>query len=249
MRRLEGQTALVTGAGQGIGHSIAEAFEREGAEVVALDRNEELISAYRHHILVDLADLNRTQALIEEATALAGPIDILVNAAGICKTQPLLSTTLEDCKRTFDVNFFSPFILSQCAGQIMADRGHGVILNITSISAFLGKPDQADYGATKAALVSLTRSLAAALGPRGVRANAIAPGVIDTPLTQSIAAMRGQLKGISPEETLRPTIETIPLRRIGDAGEVADLAVFLASKEASYISGQTIDVCGGFLMR
>jgi D-sorbitol dehydrogenase (acceptor) len=135
------------------------------------------------------------------------------------------------------------------AARLIREGRTGCIINIASNSGFVPKLEQADYGASKAALVSLTRSAALSLGPNGIRVNAIAPGIIDTPLTQSIAVQRGEVRGVAPEETLRPVIANLPLGRMGQPEEIAQMAVFLASARAAYITGQTILVDGGQWMR
>ena len=246
--KLSGRHAVVTGSAQGIGCAIAKALQAEGAVITGVDLQtpkEDLWTTLEF----DLADTEACSRVIDNAEAANGPIEILVNCAGICPTRPLMDADVDTWKKVFDINVHAPFFLLQRAAKTMIDRSKGVIINLASVSSFLGKLEQAEYGASKAAIVSLTRSAAAVLGPKGIRVNAIAPGVIDTPLTQTIAGTRALLRGVSPEETLAPVIGTTPLRRIGSAEEVAAVAVFLASDESSYITGQTIVVDGGFLMR
>ena len=239
---LTGRQALVTGAAQGIGLSILEALRREGALAEGLDRQ----AGATDHIL-DLADLHSLAGFVD---ALPACPDVLVNAAGICLTRPFFEVDLESFEKTLRINVVAAFALTQAVAKRLISEGRkGVIVNIASNSGFMPKLEQLDYGASKAALVSVTRSSALSLGPHGIRVNAIAPGVIDTPLTQSIADQRAKIRGVSPEETLRPVLESLPLRRIGTPEEIAQLAVFLASEQASFITGQTYVADGGQIMR
>lgn len=259
MNRLSGKNAIVTGAAQGIGRAILIAFAKEGANVLAVDRSEELVvdaleEAADYDIKAlemgcDLSNIHSLDAVIHRAETDLGEVDILVNCAGICLTRDMMEIDEETWRDVFAVNVMAPFFLTQAAAKRMIPRGYGNIINMASISGMLPKLEQIDYGASKAALISITRSTALCLGPHGIRVNAIAPGVIATPLTQSIAEQRAEIRGVTPEETLAPVLSATPLRRIGTVEEVANLAVFLASDEASYITGQTYVVDGGFLMR
>jgi NAD(P)-dependent dehydrogenase (short-subunit alcohol dehydrogenase family) len=239
--RLEGQVALVTGAAQGIGKAIAKALEAEGARVISLDRQPSA------HIQFDLSN---TESIPDLVSGLDPLPTLLVNAAGLCLTRSFFETEPEGFTKTFQINVLAPFLLLQkLAERWIAVGQRGTIVNIASNSGFMPKLEQLDYGASKAALISLTRSSALSLGPYGIRVNAIAPGVIDTPLTQEIAKRRAELRGVSPEETLAPVVGSLPLRRMGQSEEVAELVVFLASDQSSFITGQTYVVDGGQLMR
>ena len=239
---LAGKTALVTGAAQGIGAAIASAMADEGAKVLTLDRQ-----PGKSDYTLDLSDLNAVRAFADSMPIVP---DILVNGAGVCLTRPFFDVDPAGFETTLHVNVFAPILLCQAVARgLVAAKRAGAIINIASNSGFMPKLEQLDYGASKAALISVTRSMAASLGPHGIRVNAIAPGVIDTPLTQSIAQQRSEIRGVPPEETLRPVIDNLPLRRMGDPSEVAQLAVFLASDKASYITGQTYVVDGGQWMR
>lgn len=256
MTRLEGKVALITGAAQGIGAAIARAFVAEGAKVALIDLQADLLVALANELEgaeafpFDITRLDSISLLVDQVEEKLGPVDILVNSAGICPTHGFDEATPAALQRVMEVNLVAPFTLLQEVAKRMKSSGRsGAIINLASISAFLPKLEQLEYGASKAALVSITRSAAASLGPYGMRVNAIAPGVIETPLTHQIAGQRAEIRGVSAEETLRPIIEATPLRRIGIPEEVADMAVFLASDVSSFITGQTFDVCGGQLMR
>jgi len=239
--RLVGKTALVTGAAQGIGEAIATLFRAEGATVWGVDR-----TAGATDFTLDLENVEKIPDFI---AALPGTPDILVNCAGICLTRKFFEVDLAGFERTFRINVTASFVLMQEIAKWLEKSGReGSFINMASNSGFMPKLEQLDYGASKAAVISMTRSAAASLGPVGIRVNAIAPGVIDTPLTQSIAKMRSEIRGVPPEETLRPVVEALPLRRMGTAQEVAQVALFLASDESSFVTGQTYLVDGGQLM-
>lgn len=243
----EGKRAVVTGAAQGIGLAIADALAANGAEVVGVDIKGS--EGRGKTVVADLSDTAALGGLAETIQNKFGPIDMLVNCAGICVTEPMLSSDPCTWERVFRVNTFAPFFLIQHFAKVWIDRGAGAALNIASVSGFVPKTEQTAYGASKAALISLTRSAAAVLGPHGIRVNAIAPGVIDTPLTSKIAEQRAAIREITPEETLAPVLVATPLGRIGTVDEVAELALFLLSDKAGYITGQTFGIDGGLLMR
>jgi len=245
--KLQGRKALVTGAAQGIGLAIARRFQEEGAQVVSVDLQE---SPEGISLRWNLEETETLWSLVEQAEERLPDIDLLVNCAGICPTEPMLESEIETWDRVFKINVYAPFFLTQLlAKRWVEKKAKGVVINLASVSSFLPKVEQTLYGASKAAIVSITRSAAAVLGPHGIRVNAIAPGVIDTPLTQANARRRAEIRGVDPIATLMPMIEATPLKRIGDAKEIADLAAYLASEDASFITGQTIVADGGSLMR
>lgn len=245
------KTILVTGAAQGIGAAAARHFAKEGGSVIVADINFEKASAVAQEIkgtpfALDLGQLSQQESLLETLSS----VDVLVNAAGICITQDVNTITYQGWQKTFDINVEGLFFLSRWVCERLSNEGKsGAVVNLASISGFLPKLEQVDYGASKAAIVSVTRSLALIYGPKGIRVNAVAPGVIDTPLTQTIAEQRGQVRGVAPLETLEPVLKSTPLGRMGTAEEVAEAIAFLASDRASFITGQTLNVCGGLLMR
>lgn len=243
--RLQGKTALVTGATSGIGQAIAEAFAREGARVGVVGRNaqrgEQVIETIRTaggsamFFAADLTARTEIDRLTKEVDETFGPVDILVNNAGIFPS----GFTAQIDEATFDAviatNLKGPFFLSAVLLPQMAKRGSGKVINITSGAAFVGAPAMALYGSSKAALTLLTKAWAAEFGPHGVNVNAISPGPTSTP---------GTMGG---EEGLEQVVRAIPARRIAQATEIAGAAVYLASDEASYVHGATIAVDGGGL--
>lgn len=249
MDDLSGKVAIVTGAASGIGHAVARHLTLAGAKVAALDLAHCPASEFAACHQLDVSDPALHGALVSKVAEQLGPVEILVNAAGICTTQPVTSLDATGWAKTFATNVEGAvFLMRECAERMKA-CGSGSIVNIVSVSAFLPKLEQIDYGASKAALVSATRSFAMVYGPHGVRVNAVAPGVIGTPLTRQIAEQRAALRQVEPEETLRPVVEATPLGRIGTPEEVAEVVGFLVSDRASFVTGQTLGVCGGFLMR
>lgn len=245
--------ALVTGAGGDIGRAICLELLQFGMGVVGSDRSEcelrqtkadaERFGAAADFFAVDLTDADGPERLLQQTLDAFGGLSLLVNCAGVCPTHPLSEATPDSWQRTLNLNTVIPALLSQRAAERMVD-GSGAIVNVASISAFLPKLDQAEYGASKAALVSVTRSLAKALAPRGIRVNAVAPGIIDTELTHSIAFARSGVVGAVPA-----AVGDVPLSRMGLPEEVAKVVRFLASSDASYVTGQTLNVCGGLSMR
>ncbi len=251
--------ALVTGAGQGIGKAVADRLIADGWETVYSDLSLQNAEASAgdarkkggaaHAWELNVAEFSAIKAAVEDIESSVGPIGCLINCAGICLTRPFFDIDEAGFEKTFQVNVKGLFFTMQAVAAKMSERLGGAVVNIASVSGFMPKLEQLDYGASKAAVISMTRSAAASLGPLGIRVNAVAPGVIDTPLTQSIAQTRAKIRGVSPLETLQPVIDHLPLRRIGMPEEVANAVSFLVSDEASYITGQTIDVCGGQWMR
>ncbi len=242
MGLLSGRHALVTGAAQGIGKAIVDALRAEGAVVEGVD----LQTGLCEHTL-DVGDLATVGPFVE---GLAQCPDILVNVAGICLTRPFFEIDTASFEKTLRINVVGLFALTQAVARRLTQEGRpGAVVNVASNSGFMPKLEQLDYGASKAAVVSLTRSSALSLAPHGIRVNAIAPGVIDTPMTQANATRRAAIRGVTPEETLQPVLNLVPMKRMGTADEVAQIAVFLASEKASYVTGQTYLVDGGQVMR
>ena len=241
---LENRRALVTGAAGGIGGAVATALHAQGATVALAGRNraalEERAAAMgdRAHLLTaDLADPGAADALAAEAAEAMGGIDILVNNAGLARDNLFVRVKDEDWQTVLDVNLTAGFRLARAALRGMMRARWGRIVAITSIVGQTGNPGQANYAASKAGMTGMTKALAAEVAARNVTVNCVAPGFIDTAMTQ----------GLGDDQTARLT-ERIPAGRLGTPGDVASCGVFLASDEAAYVTGQTISVNGGMAM-
>jgi NAD(P)-dependent dehydrogenase (short-subunit alcohol dehydrogenase family) len=241
--RLQGKTALVTGATSGIGQAIAQAVAREGARVVVSGRDEQrgkaVVEAIRSaggsaaFVAADLTSTAGMDRLAREASETFGPVDILVNNAGIFPFGPTAQTDEATFDAVIGTNVKAPFYLTAALAPQMAERGSGKIINITTMAAYVGMAGYALYGASKAALALLTKSWAAEFGPRGVNVNAISPGPTRTPATVGM--------GEGLEQLARTTLAGRP----ADPSEIAEAAVYLASPEANYVHGITLPVDGG----
>jgi 2-keto-3-deoxy-L-fuconate dehydrogenase len=247
MNRLQGKTALVTAAGQGIGRAIAEAFLREGAMVWATDLDvaklEGLEGAEKRRLDV------LSNADVEQLVAEAGSFDVLVNAAGFVHHGTILECSDKDWDFSFDLNVRSMHRTIRAVLPGMLEKGRGSIVNIASgASSVRGIPNRYVYGTTKAAVIGLTKAVAADFIKRGVRANAICPGTIQSPsLDERIAALAAS-SGQSLETVRQAFVDRQPMGRLGTAEEVAALAIYLASDESSYTTGHIHLADGGFAL-
>jgi NAD(P)-dependent dehydrogenase (short-subunit alcohol dehydrogenase family) len=237
-----GKRALVTGAASGIGEAMARAFAGQGAHVVLADRDALALqkvaadlgpSAQAHTF--DQADL----ASIEALAAAAGDVDILVNNAGIVKRGPLLDLDWTDLRQLVDVNLVGPIALTRLVGAGMVRQRSGTIINIGSQMAFNGARHRSVYSSTKVAISQFTKTAALEWGPHGIRVNCIAPG-------RTITALNAAL--LSDPAEYQSGLQRIPLQRYGEPGDIANVALFLASEAAAYITGHTVVVDGGWIL-
>jgi NAD(P)-dependent dehydrogenase (short-subunit alcohol dehydrogenase family) len=240
MGELTGCAALVTGAGSGIGRATALRFAAEGAVVGVLDRNADTAKAVAvevdgHAYAVDVRDGDALTRAVNDFAGAAGRLDILVNNAGLGDLRPLHTLDEKLWHRLLDVNLTGTYLGMRAAIPLMRAAGRGAIVNNASVSGIVPTRNEAAYSAAKAGVISLTQSAALEYGPT-VRVNCVAPGHIRTPLT----AVWEQFP-----DAFEPIAEVIPLRRIGEADEVAELILFLASHRSGYITGQTITIDGG----
>jgi 2-keto-3-deoxy-L-fuconate dehydrogenase len=250
--RLQGKVSLVTAAGQGIGRAIAEAFAAEGAKLIATDVEEKKvqdIEAAVRRLKLDVRSTEAVEALAKEVAENFGALDILVNCAGYVHQGTVLDCTEQDWDFSFDLNVKSMHRTIKAFLPGMLQKGAGSIVNISSaVSSIRGVPDRYVYGATKAAVIGLTKQVAADFIKRGIRVNAICPGTIESPSLGERIKEVSKATGKSIKEVEQSFTDRQPMGRLGRPAEVAALAVFLASDEASYITGHAHLVDGGMAL-
>lgn len=245
---LKGKVALVTGAGRGIGSAVARALAAEGALVIvnyngSKDRAEAVVKEIKASggdalsYGCDVSDFAACQTMVQELIEQYQHIDILVNNAGITRDGLLMKMSEEDFDRVLDINLKGCFHTIRHLSRYFLKQKSGRIINISSVSGIMGNPGQANYSASKAGVIGLTKSVARELASRGITCNAVAPGFIETDMTDAM-----------PDVAKDKAKEQIPMGRIGQPGEIADLVVFLASDKAAYLTGQVIAVDGGMSM-
>jgi 3-oxoacyl-[acyl-carrier protein] reductase len=248
MSRYAGRVVVVTGAARGIGAATARRFADEGAAVAVLDLDEAAASRtaaglgaeHAVGLACDVADAAAVERAVTRVVEELGRVDVLVNNAGVTRDNLLFKMTEEDWDVVLGVHLKGAFLMSREVQKHMTAARYGKILNLSSVSA-LGNRGQANYAAAKMGVQGFTRTLALELGPFGVNVNAIAPGFIVTDMTDATAARLG----LSPEELQRLSAEATPVRRVGQPADIAAVAAFLCSDEASFITGQTVYVDGG----
>jgi 3-oxoacyl-[acyl-carrier protein] reductase len=240
--RLENKKVLVTGALRGIGKTIADLFIAEGAEVWGLDYKTpedlsgrvEAAKGKLHWIQLDLSDIPAVDGVIDKAVKESGGFDALINNAGITKDNLSFRMSLEEWQKVIDINLTAAFLVARTVARDMIRKRAGSIVNMASVIGIHGNGGQANYAASKAGLIGVTKSLASEVASRGVRVNAIAPGYIDTDMTS-----------VLPEEIRNKMLDVIPMKRIGTQADVAETALFFASDSSTYITGQVLPVDGG----
>jgi meso-butanediol dehydrogenase/(S,S)-butanediol dehydrogenase/diacetyl reductase len=253
--RIIGKSAIITGAGRGIGKATAVMFAQEGADVLVPDLDLAGSEATAKQIQalgrkgipmqMDVTRMADIQRMVETAIRELGKIDVLVNNAGITQVREPLQLTEADWDRTLNLNLRAVFFCAQAVAREMVKRKGGVILNAASISGRSGKPMLVDYCASKFGVIGITQSLAMALAKHGIRVNAVAPGIVDTDMWVSIDREWSALEGKPTGTVKQSRVANIPLGRIETPEDVAKMYTFLASDDASYITGQTYNVCGG----
>lgn len=245
---MKGQTAIITGSSRGIGRTTAEEFAKKGVNVVIVDINsenaekaaEEIKSLYGVETLGIKADISNSEdvkRLFDESVKKFSKIEILVNNAGITKDNLLIRMKDEEWDAVLNINLKGAFLCCREAVKIMSKNKYGRIINIASVVAFIGNPGQVNYSASKAGLVALTKTLAKEYASRGITVNAVAPGFIQTAMTEQL-----------PEKVKEEMLRMIPLQRFGTTQDVANAIIFLALPESGYITGQVIHVNGGMYM-
>ena len=245
MTLLKGKTAIITGGSRGIGREIAIKFAQEGANIafsdLVKDENFESLEKELGDMGVqvkgyasDASSFEGSEKMVDEIAKDFGSVDILVNNAGITRDSLLMRMTEADWDLVIKINLKSVFNLSKAVQKYMLKQKSGSIINMSSVVGVSGNAGQSNYSASKAGLIGFTKSIAQELGSRNIRCNAIAPGFIETKMTEKL-----------PEDVRKQWIKSIPLRRGGQAQDVANVATFLASDLSAYVTGQVINVCGG----
>lgn len=241
---LQGKVALITGGAQGIGHAVAQAFVEHGATVVIADLDEESarnaaasLDGAASGVACDVRELEQVEAACQAAAATHGSLDVMVNNAGITRDATMRKMTGEDFDLVMQVHLRGTWNGTRTAAAIMREQGHGAIVNLSSISGKVGFIGQTNYSAAKAGIVGLTKAAAKEVAFRGVRVNAVQPGLIRTAMTEAM-----------PQSAWDQKLAEIPMGRVGEPREVASVVLFLASDMSSYMTGTVLEITGGRLM-
>ncbi|MEJ5272693.1 MAG: 3-oxoacyl-[acyl-carrier-protein] reductase [Spirochaetota bacterium] len=241
--RLQNKVAIITGAASGIGRETAILFAKEGATVIGTDIQKDLLDSLEkeheniHGYLLNVTDRNAIASFVEEIKNKFGKIDILINNAGITSDALLIRMSEESWDKVININLKGVFNMTQAVVQVMLGQGSGVVLTTSSVVGRYGNVGQTNYAATKAGVIGMTYSWAKEFGKKGIRFNAVAPGFIKTPMTEKL-----------PQNVIDMMIEKTPLKRFGEPIDVAYAFLFLASDEASFITGQVLGVDGGLVI-
>ncbi|MDP4180052.1 MAG: 3-oxoacyl-[acyl-carrier-protein] reductase [Bacillota bacterium] len=246
--QLKGKTAVITGSARGLGKSIALKLASMGANIVlndipssdAIDATAEEFRAAGINVAVTKGDVRNeddVKAMVNAAVEAFGTIDILVNNAGITKDKPMAMMSVQDWDDVIDINLKGAFLCSKHVSKVMIKKRTGKIVNIASVAGRYGNPGQVNYSASKAGLIGMTKTVAKELASRGITCNAVAPGLIQSKMTD-----------ILPEDVRNNYLKNIPLGRFGTPEDVANVVAFLTSEESNYVTGQVIDIDGGLVM-
>ncbi|MEN6315220.1 MAG: 3-oxoacyl-[acyl-carrier-protein] reductase [Clostridiaceae bacterium] len=246
--QLEGRTAIITGSARGLGKAIALKMAKMGANIVlndiatsdSLDTTADEFKEAGYNVAVTRGDVRNSEdvkAMVAAAVEAFGRVDILVNNAGITKDKPMAMMSEEDWDMVLDINLKGAFLCTKFAAKQMIRQKYGRIINMASVAGRYGNQGQANYSASKAGLIGLTKSTAKEFASRGITCNAVAPGIIQSKMTE-----------VLPEEVRKKYLENIPLGRYGTPEDVAGVVAFLASDDASYVTAQVIDIDGGLVM-
>ncbi|MFZ5995922.1 MAG: 3-oxoacyl-[acyl-carrier-protein] reductase [Nitrospirota bacterium] len=244
---MNGHTALVTGGGRGIGKAICESLAKRGVNIAVVDVNPDIareasadlekMGVRSIALKADVSNSSDVASIFEQATTEFGKVEIVVNNAGITRDGLLLRMKEEDWDAVININLKGTFLCSKEAVRIMSKQRYGRIINIASVVAFMGNPGQANYSASKAGIVGLTKTTAKEYAGRGITVNAVAPGFITTAMTDAL-----------PENVRQEMLKAIPMNRFGTVEDVANAVLFFASPESGYVTGQVIHVNGGMYM-